>query len=37
MNVITNRYPIFLQRYNRIRIKRVLRKMKTIEKSDKLL
>ncbi|MBZ2174458.1 hypothetical protein K8M07_04285 [Schnuerera sp. xch1] len=27
-NVITNIYPIFLQRYNRIRIKRVLQKMK---------
>ena len=37
LNVITNIYPIFLQRYYRIRIQRVLRKMKTIEKSDKLL
>ncbi|KAB2328092.1 hypothetical protein F7731_26130 [Cytobacillus depressus] len=32
LNVISNIYPIFLQRYNRIRIKRVLQKMKSIEK-----
>lgn len=32
LNVITNIYPIFLQRYNRIRMKRVLQKMKSMEK-----
>ncbi|MFC6232983.1 hypothetical protein ACFQI7_35070 [Paenibacillus allorhizosphaerae] len=34
LNVITNIYPIFLQRYNRIRIKSVLQKMKLIKKSN---
>jgi hypothetical protein len=31
-NVITNIYPIFLQRYNRIRIKRILDKLDLIYK-----